>query len=162
MGQDPKLNLGIVGTDEFIPCSGDECLPELPPHGLPDRDILQIRLCAAQPSRCRHSLLEMGTNSSIRPDQRSQSFHISAPQLRQCPVLQNKTDDRILRSKFLQNIRTGAVSPLRLLSGRQSQLLEENIPQLLRRIDVENFPAEFVNFSFQPVHFGGECLPDSF
>ncbi len=58
-------------------------------------------------------------------------------------------DDRVLVSQSLQNAHIGRESGLGLPHGRQLQFVEQHIPQLLCRIDVERLSGELVNLPGQ-------------
>jgi len=64
VGQDPQLDLGIVGGDEPAAWRGDECLTDpLSLHGA-DGDVLQVGIAAGEPPRGRHRLVERGVEPS--------------------------------------------------------------------------------------------------
>jgi len=64
VGQDPQLDLGIVGGDEPPPRRGDEGLADsLSFHGA-DGDVLQVGIAAGEPARGRYRLVEGGVESS--------------------------------------------------------------------------------------------------
>src|SRR5262249_41593704 len=43
VGEDPQLDLRVVGRDQLVPRLGDEGRADLPPELRPDRDRLQVR-----------------------------------------------------------------------------------------------------------------------
>ena len=65
MGEQAKLNLGIVGIEKRVALTGDKILSHLSAHFCTDWNILQVRLCAGETTRGSQSLLKVGVNSTI-------------------------------------------------------------------------------------------------
>ena len=95
---------------------------------------------------------------AVTCDQRKQAIDIRGPELLQCPVLQQVLHDRMLIRQFLQNGRIGGRCPLGgLLQDGQAKVLEQHLPQLQCRVDVERFAGRFVDLFLQ----GGEAAPQA-
>jgi hypothetical protein len=65
VGEKAQLNLAVVEANEFGPFTCSECLADLPSHLGANRNILEIRLVATQPSRGSHRLVEACMNPAI-------------------------------------------------------------------------------------------------
>ena len=128
-----KLDLRIICTDQCILASGScKGLPQLSAQLLTNRYVLQVRFRTGKSTCCCNILLEMGTNLSIRTDQRFHSFHIRGIQLGIIAVHQYCINDWVQRSDLFQHIRTGTVTPFGFLSRRQLQCFEQNFAKLNR------------------------------
>ena len=87
MSQHTQLDLRIVSSHQYTVFFRDECFPQFPAHLLTDRDVLQIRLCTADPARGRDRLVKMSVHLAVRAAyERDQTVHIGAFQLGNGPV----------------------------------------------------------------------------
>ncbi len=77
--QYPKLDLRVVGGEKhLVGPARDEGAADLHSQLPADRDVLEIRLAAAQPPGGRHSLVERGMDAAgLRVGQRRQCIHVS-------------------------------------------------------------------------------------
>ena len=149
MGQDTQLNLGIVRVHEHTAFLGNKHFADFPAQGHADRDILKVRLRAADASRSRDSLVEFAVNPSVLTDIGCQAFRIGGIQLCQLAVIQNFLDHRIIRRQLFQHIRCRGITCLCLFSSRKLHPLKENLSQLLGGIDIELMACLLVDFLFQ-------------
>ena len=120
-----------------------------------DRDVLQIRIAAAQASRSGHRLVEDRVHApSHRMDQRGQGVDVGALQLRQAAPVEDQARQVVREGQVFQHLdrrgrrarRAGA------LQHRQFQLLEEHLAELLGRADVEGFAGLRVNLGGERAH----------
>ncbi len=132
VGQYPKLDLRIVGANKHLPIPGMESFADLSSQFLPDRDVLQIGFSAADPAGLGHSLLEVTMDPSIRRNKRDHSVYVCRSQLGEIPVFQHLVHDRMLVPELLQDLSTGGISPLGLLSEGKLQFLKKYLSQLDR------------------------------
>ena len=77
MCQHTQLNLRIVRIDKYIPFFWHKNLSDQTTKFHTDRDILQIRLCAADTPCCCNRLIKGTVDSSIRSNAQCQSIRIS-------------------------------------------------------------------------------------
>ena len=89
--QHPQLDLRVVGRDQHVAGLGDEGAADLAAERRADRDVLQVRVAAAQPSGGGHGLVEHGVHATgDRVDQRRQRVDVGALQLRQAAPLEDQ------------------------------------------------------------------------
>ena len=85
--------------------------------------------------------------AALAANERGQCIHISRLQLRQLPVLENEPRNFVIRCQSFQHIhrRRNLFSLPIFHRHRESELVEQHIPKLLRRIDVELHAATLIN-----------------
>ena len=64
MGHDTQFDLGVVGREEFTTWFRDKSLTDFFAFLVAYRDVLQVRVTAAQPSGCGNGLIEGGVDMS--------------------------------------------------------------------------------------------------
>ena len=111
LGNEAQLNLRIIRCQkDVVFVAGNKCFTYPRTLFCPDRDILNVRIAAAQPPGGYQSLVEGGMNASAaRVDQFGQRIDVGRAQFGQPPVAQDLVDDRILGREFRQFFLTGAV-----------------------------------------------------
>ena len=143
--QHAELDLRVVGRDEDAAGFGNDRAPDLAPKFGAHRDVLQVRVAAAQPAGGGHRLVEAGVQSScFRIDQQRQRIDVRALQLHQLTPLQDEARQVVRGGELFEHVGGGG-GGLRLgvaPQGRQLQLVEEDARQLLRRGDVERLSRE--------------------
>ena len=149
VGQNSKFNLRIIRIYKYIALLWHKHLSNSPSQLHANRNILQIRLCAADTSRCRNGLVEFSMNSAILPDKTSQTLSISRIQLGQLTVFQNHLNNRIFRSQLFKHIRRRRIPCLCLLSMRKLHPLKKDLSQLFGRVNVKRLPGQLVNLLLQ-------------
>ena len=76
MGQNTKLDLGVIGVNEHAAVLWNKYPPDLPAQLHAHRDILKIGLCTADTSGCSDGLVEFAVDPPILADIGSQPFGI--------------------------------------------------------------------------------------
>ena len=69
VGQQPQLDLRVVGRDQQVPRLGDEAGADLPPERGPDRDVLEVGVVGGQPAGGGRGLVERGVDPPVAGDQ---------------------------------------------------------------------------------------------
>ena len=139
VGQDAQLDLRIIGRQERPAReAGDERLADLAAvlgaHG----DVLQVRVGGAEPARRRDDLVERGVDAAVLVGQGRQGVEVGALELLQLAMLDDQAGQGVRGGEFLQDLDGGARLPLGGLLGRgELQLVEQDLPQLRARADVE-------------------------
>ncbi len=149
MRKHAQLNLGVIRVQKYTAFPRKECLPDQPPELDPHRDILQIRLRAAQPPcRC-DRLVKRGMNPPVIRNTLRQTVGVGGFQLRQLTVFKYIRHNRIIRRQTLQNIRRRRVACFRLFAVRHFQPVKQNRPQLFRGINIELLSGLLINLLLQ-------------
>jgi len=163
VGHDPQLDLGVIGRHETPAGRGDERPPDLLPLLGADGNVLEVGIGAGQAAGGRDSLVERGVQTACRGiDQRRQRVHVSGLEFGQLPVVQDAGGQRVQRGQRLQHLDPGGVrlGLLRLLGRGELELVEQNLAELLRRVDIELLAGQRKDFLLQlddPAgQFGGE------
>ena len=149
MRQNAKLDLRIVCIHEHIAILRYEYLADSTPKLHAHRNVLQVWLSAADSSRSCDGLIEFSVNTSVFPDKAGQSLGIGGIQLGQLTIIQDHLNHRIIRRQLLQHIRRSGITGLCLLSVGQLHPFKQDFPQLLRRINVEFFTGQLIDFLLQ-------------
>ena len=161
MCQNTQFNLRIVRADQnMLRVRSAERLAQAAAGFLANRDVLQIRLGTADPSRSGDRLLEMRADFTVLTDQRLHTLDIGGIELCQITILQHRLDDRMLISDFFQNIGARAVTALSFFTRRQFQSFKEHITELIRGLDIETTTRVRVYFFLQLVSLCLQFLPD--
>jgi hypothetical protein len=148
MGEHAQLDLRVIGGNQDMARGGDEGAPDLAAQVGADRDVLQVWIGAAQPSGCRHCLVEAGVNAPrLGVDHQRQRVDVRALQFVQRPPVEHQPRHLVGQRQFFEDFggsrkRAGLAG---LLRRRQVELLEEDSAELLRRVDVERFAGELVD-----------------
>ena len=117
MGQYPKLDLGIVGVQEYEPVPGYKHLPDGPPQFHADGDILEVGLRAGNASGGRNSLVKAAVDPSVWSDEVSQALGVGGIELCIRPVVQDLLYHWIIGSQLLQYVSSRGVACLCLFSA---------------------------------------------
>ena len=148
MGEDPQLDLRIIGRQEQpAGPARDERLADLAAVLGAHRDILQVGVARAQPAGRGDALVERGVNAAVlgmhEPGER---IEVGALELRELAMLQQQGGKRVLERQLLQNLLGRALLAAgRLLQRRQFQLVEEHLAELRARVDVERAAGQRVD-----------------
>ena len=161
VGDAPQLDLVVVGDQELEPGGGHERLAELPAALGPHRDVVQVRLVRREPSRARHGLVEGGMDPTVGRHLGQQSLAVGRPQLLDLAVGEQVIDDRMLAGELLERGGVGREAGLRLLLRRQLQLVEQDLAELLGRVDVEVLAGVLDDRGSEPVALGGHLVVET-
>ena len=160
-GQQPQLDLGVVGVDQQGPFGREEKAAQLAAAFGPHRNILQVRFDGADPPGSRFGLAEDRPNPVIGVDLRPQTVDIGGFQLGKLPVGKDILDDRMVFPQGVEGVGVGGKAAFGLFAGWKSKPLKKHLSQLLGGVDVEFPTREEINPSGQ---FGdvGVKLPSVF
>src|SRR5262249_4986477 len=134
-----------------------------------NRDVLKVRVAAAQSSGRGYSLVERGVNAAgCRADELRQRVDIRVLQLLQLPPVEDAARQVVGERQLLEHFDGCGGGPgLDVsLERRQLQLVKQDFRQLLGRIDIERFTGRLVNLGTErrqllvdPLRLCGECRP---
>ena len=112
-----------------------------------DRDVHEVRVRRGQPAGSGARLAERRMDASAhRIDELGQRVDVRRLELGQLAMLEDQSDDGMLLTQSFQRVRVSRVTGLRALADRQPQVLEENLRELLRRVQVELLPRDIFDF----------------
>ena len=136
-----QLDLVVVGDQQPAAGGGDEGPPEaaalLGAHG----DVVEVGWVRRQAAGAGHGLVERGVDPPVGAHLGEQALAIGRAQLLDLAVAQERLDDGVLAEQLLQRGGVGREAGLRLLLGLQAELLEQDVAQLRRGVDLESSPA---------------------
>ena len=124
MGQQAKLDLGVVRVHQHPPGGGGEHFPQLCPQLGADGDVLQIGFGGAEPPGGGDGILEGGVDASVRTDDLAQTVRVGGLQLGELAVLQDMFDDGVLAPQLFQHVGVGGVAGFGLFHRGKAQLVE--------------------------------------
>src|ERR1700733_2985425 len=127
---------------------GDESGADLTAEFCSNRNILQIRIGRRQPAGGCPRLAERRMNAAATAaNQRRKGINIRGFQLGKLSVLQAKARNFMLFREAFEDIDAGRylLSLAILHRNREAELVEEDVAELLGRVDVELERATFVN-----------------
>jgi hypothetical protein len=139
MRHDPHLDLRVVGGEERgVAGADDERLPDLAALLGPDRDVLQVRVGARQPTRRRDGLLVGGVDPPVVRNRLDQPLD-GLPQPGGVAVPEEVEQERVLGLgvELGERLGVGGVARLRPLGLRHAELVEQHRLQLLGRAEVD-------------------------
>jgi len=157
-----QLDLVVVGDQQRRAGRGDEDLAEGPPGLGADRDVVQVRRVRGEPAGAGHRLVEGGVDApggGVHLGQ--QPFPVGGAELLHLPVGEQVLDHGVLAAQALERGGIGGVAGLGLLLRRQPQPVEQHLPELLRRVDVELLAGVGDNLVAQALGIGFELAPQS-
>ena len=89
-------------------------------------------------------------DAAVGTDERWQRVGVGAAQLLDLPVTQQRLDDGVVLRHLLQRVGVGRRTGLRLPDRREPEVLEQDLAQLRRGVDVELLPRMRVDLGFEP------------
>ena len=157
VGQDPQLDLGVVGGEEHpIGIAGDEGAPDPPAELGPDGDVLEIRVGRGQPAGRCDRLVERRVEAAVGGEQRRQRLDVGRPQLRVDAPLEQLVDHRMRGSQVLEHRGIGREAGLRPPPLGQVELEEEDLLELFGAAEVELVPDVDVDLGLETRDRGAE------
>ncbi len=132
MSQNAQLDLRIVGGHQHIICLRRlKCLANAFSFLSLDGNILQVGLCAAQPSGGSDRLIEGGVYLPCLPIHQLQNpIYIGGFQFGQLPIGQNIFDKLIILRQSVQYLRIGGIACFCTFYYRQTHFFKQNHTQL--------------------------------
>ena len=157
VGEDPQLDLAVVGGDQGeVRGAGHERPPDPPAERRPDRDVLEVRVGRREAPGRRDGLVERRVEAAVGGHQDRQRVDVRRAQLRVDPPLEQLVDHRMGRAQVLEHRRVGRVAGLGALALRQVQLEEEDLLELLGAAEVELVADVGVDLGLEPRDLGRE------
>ena len=156
VGDHPELDLVVVGDQQRASLGGDEGATELAPLLAADRDVVEVGLIRRQPARPGDGLVEAGVDAPVGGDLGEEAVAVGRAQLLHLPVAQEGVHDGVLAPEALQGPGVGGVTGLGLLLGGQTELVEQDRPQLRRRVDPEGRPGKLLDLLVETLDLVGE------
>ena len=159
MGEQPELDLAVIGADQHMPGGGAEGGTDAPAFLVADRNILQIRVDRGQPAGRGRGHREARMHPpGAGIDLLHQRIGVGGFELGELPPFQHAGGDIVpVIGKALQHLGIGAEGAgLHPPPARQLQCFEQNLAKLLGARDIEVAPRETVNILFHHRHPGGE------
>src|SRR5260370_28269134 len=122
MSEHQQLDLRVVGGEErAVRPSGDEGAPDAPPERGADRDVLEVRGLARQPTGGCDGLVERRVDAAVAIDERPEAVRIGRAQLLDLAVLEDLLDDRMRPAKLLEDGCIGRVAGASPAAARELQ-----------------------------------------
>ena len=145
--QQAQLYLRVVDADQFASLFGNEYRTYFTSKLGTHRNVLQVRVFGAEPSRCCTGLQKGGMNAAllILLCQFQQRNYISREHFLMFTVGKDFFDDGVFIFERHQHGFVGTVARLCLLAPFEPKLLKEYDTKLLSRADVELCSRQCVN-----------------
>ena len=137
VSQHTKLDLGIIGIQEHISILRHKNFADQSSKFHTYRNILKIRLCAADTAGSSDRLVKSGVDSSVFSDHISKPVCISRFQFGKLAVFQDIFHDLMIRCQFIQDICCCGVACLGLLSTWKSHFFKKDHSKLFGGINVK-------------------------
>ena len=150
-----ELDLGVVRDEEHLVGRSRDERPSDPATELrADRDVLQVRVGAAEASRRGRRLVEGRVHPAVaRVDHPREGLEVGGVELVELAPRQERIDDLVVVPQLLQHRRVGRQRTLGgALAGLQPELVVQHLPQLRRRVEVELPAGEPVDLRRQRGH----------
>ena len=159
VGDAAQLDLVVVGDEELPARLRDEGPPEEPALVGAHRDVVQVGLVGRQPAGARDGLVEGGVDATVGPDLAQEPLAVGRPELLDLPVGEERVDQLgPLVAQALERRGVGGEAGLGALLRRQPALVEQDLAQLRRRVEVERPARDQVHLLLQPLAVLGEPL----
>ena len=157
MRHNPQFDLRIVGRHHHLSFGCAERTAHAAALFGADRDVLQVRVVAGQPPGNRHGLCVIGVHAAGGGQNHFGQFvGIGRFEFGQAAVLQNQFGQWKIVRQFFQHAFIGGIAAAGGFFnafGGQPHLVEQNILQLLGRIEVERLASQCKRFVFQLPQF---------
>ena len=142
VGQQPQLDLRVVGGDQPVALLGHEAGADLAAALGADRDVLEVGVVRREAAGGGGDLAEGGAQPAVVADEVGEGVEVGALELGQLAPLLDLADDLVLVADRLEHAGVGGEAGLAAALPRQPQLLEQDLAELLRRADRELLPGE--------------------
>ena len=132
VGEQPQLDLRVVGRHEQVAGLGDEAGADLAPERGADRDVLEVGVVRGQPPGGGGGLVEGRVQAALGVDEQRERVEVGLGELGQLPPALDLGDDLVLGADRLQDPRIGRVAGLAAPLARQAELAEQDLLELSR------------------------------
>src|SRR5439155_1537216 len=139
MGEQPQLDLGVVGGEQHRTGRSDERASNIFAARRANGDIRAVRVRGREPARRGARLVEARVDASgPRVDIRGQRVHVRGLELRQLAVFDQQLGHLVPHhGQLLQDFEVCRGTGLGFLENRKLVLFEQNVAELRRRVNVE-------------------------
>ena len=151
MRHDAQFNLRVVSRDNEIIFRSNKRLTDTPPFFVAHRNVLQVRVCRRQTSRCRNRLVIRGVNPArFRADHQRQLIGIGGFEFCQTTILEDDFRQRIVQRQLFQHLFRGRRRAARGFLQRLNTLFfKQDGLQLLRRREVKLLTRDIIRLLLQ-------------
>ena len=156
MRKQPQLYLTVVGIDKDISLRCNEHLADMAAELLAYGYVLKIRVGARQSAGRGDGHLELGSYPAVRIDELQKPVGICALELCEHAVIENHVNYRVLAAQLFKNVGICAPAGFRFFAGREHELIEKHLAELLGRIDVKLAPGVLVYGALQLRYRAGQ------
>src|SRR5204862_5186117 len=134
-----KLDLRVVrGDKDAVRRAGNECAADAAAERRADRDVLQVRRTAREPSGRGDGLLKRRVDAArLGIDEPAEPFRVGRAELLDLAVLEDLLDHRVRAAELFEDGGVGREAGARPPAARELQLLEQERLELLRRVQAE-------------------------
>ena len=123
-----KLDLRVVGRNQHVIGIGDERAADLAAERRLDRNVLEIRIAAAQSPGCGARLIQACVHAArVGVHQLRQRVDVGALQLGQLAIFQDRLRELVLEGKLFEDAHVRRKPGLGALPRVQLQLLEQDL-----------------------------------
>ena len=161
VGDDPQLDLVVVGHQELPALGGHERPAEPPPRLGAHRDVVEVGPLRGQPAGAGHRLAERGVDAAVGGHLGQQALAVGGAQLLHLAVAQQGVDDGVVVAQGLQGGGVGRVAGLGLASRGEAELVVEHGAQLRGRVHVELVAGQRLDLGLQPLAVADQLVGDA-
>ena len=147
VSEDSQFNLGIVCRSDPPSLLRNEGLTNPISLLCPDGNVLEVGITRGEPSRGGHRLVVRRVDpSGLRMNQFGKGIDVSGFEFAQVTITEDLQGKLMLKRQFGQDIDICGIAGLGLLDHGQFQFIEEDLPQLLGGVDIEDSsPARLID-----------------
>ena len=157
---DAQLDLRIVGAGDTATGRRDEGRADAPAFGGAHGNVLQVGLGRCQPAGDGDGLREAGMDAAGRGiDHLRQLVGVGVLELGDAAVVEDQPRQRVVEGELLQHLLVGRRRlGRRALDHRQALALEQDLAELLGRVEVEGLARRLVGARFEFEHAAAELV----
>ena len=154
-----QLDLRVVGGEEQVAGGGDEGGANLLAERGADGDVLQVGVGGREAAGGRADLVECGVDAAFGVDERGERIEICGAELGELAMLEDERGDGVMLGELLQHVlRGGDDLALAVLGGLgEGHAVEENVAELLGRVEIEAVAGLLEYLLGEGVHLDGEA-----
>ncbi len=157
---DSQLDLRVVRAHDLPAGRRDESLADAATLRRADRDVLQVRVVRRKPASDSNGLRIGGVYPpGLCIDHARQLVGVGRLELGDATVVEQQLGQREIGRQLLQHVLVGGgLAAGRFLADRQTLLLEQDLLDLLGRVEVERLAGRLVRFPFELEHLLAELV----